>query len=106
VELDADLPAAVEAALYHVAQEALNNSLKHAAASSVSVSLRGRERKVELEIVDNGIGFSPGAGPDLGGLGLLSIRERAQELDGQVAITSQPGEGMRVWISIPIDRQN
>jgi signal transduction histidine kinase len=104
VELDAELPAEVENTLYRVAQETLNNSLKHAEATTVSVSLHSSDSQVELEITDDGKGFEPEAIQDKGGLGMVSIRERVESLRGQYSIVSKPGQGTRVWISAPLNR--
>ena len=94
------LPVNVEHELYRIAQEALNNALKHAAASSVVVYLRQSNGWIEMEIVDDGVGFNPEVTPDLGGMGLKSIRDRAENIDGSVTIRSQPGEGTSVKVNV------
>jgi PAS domain S-box-containing protein len=106
VELNVELPAEVENALYRVAQEALNNSLKHAEANKVVVSLRSSEKQVEMEIVDNGRGFAVEAPRDQGGLGLVSIRERVEALGGTWSISSKPGAGTQVLIHITLNDQD
>jgi len=63
---DVELAAAVEEGLYHITQEALNNTLKHAAATSVMVHIRAEGERVELEVVDDSIGFDPEAVNDEG----------------------------------------
>jgi signal transduction histidine kinase len=103
VEGELDLPAAIEAELYHIAQEALNNALKHAAATAVTVHLAivGAEQGncvVRLEVADDGCGFDPQAIGDHGGLGLISLRERAAKLGATVHIHSAPGAGTRVIV--------
>jgi PAS domain S-box-containing protein len=102
VELDIELPAEIENALYRVAQETLNNALKHAEASKVSIFLRSNEQEVAIEIVDNGKGFDTGQAPRHGGLGLVSIGERIEALQGKWSITSKPGEGTRVTVNVPL----
>src|SRR5690606_27236295 len=97
-----ELPAEVENSLYRIAQEALNNSLKHAEATKVSVNLRAAEGHVELEITDNGKGFKEEAAADKGGMGLGNIRERSEALGAKWSITSKPNEGTRVWIRVPV----
>ena len=94
------LPGNVEQELFRIAQEALNNSLKHASASSVAVYLRKENDKVEMEIVDDGIGFDPQSLPDSGGMGLKSIRERTERLGGSLEIHSIPGDGTRIKVVI------
>jgi signal transduction histidine kinase len=98
-----------ETALYRVAQEALNNALRHAGASGVKVTLattaRSRTRRqVVLEVSDDGHGFEGGsAGPSRapsGGLGLASMRERAASAGGKLAIRSTP-EGTTVRMTVP-----
>jgi signal transduction histidine kinase len=99
------LPQSVEQELYRIANEALNNALKHAAATSVVVYLRHIDGRIELEVVDDGIGFDPEAVRDHGGLGLESIRQRAEKLDGTATIRSVPGEGTSVKVSISLEKE-
>lgn len=96
------LPAALEHGLYRIAQEALNNALKHSGATAVTVAVRAAAAQIELEITDNGRGFDPAAVPDQGGLGLVSIHERAEALGGRVDLTAQPGAGTRLVVRAPL----
>ncbi|MBN1993195.1 MAG: PAS domain S-box protein [Anaerolineae bacterium] len=96
-----ELPASVEEELYRISQEALNNALKHAGATTVTVHLRIEEEQVVLEVVDDGTGFDPRAIIDAGGLGLVSMQERAEKLGGTLTIHSSPEEGTRVKVSVP-----
>jgi PAS domain S-box-containing protein len=96
VETEVELAPPVEEALYRIAQEALNNALKHAQATSVTVRMHTEGERVELEIADNGQGFDPNAIGDTGGLGLITMRERAEQLGGTLRILSAPGEGTKV----------
>lgn len=98
----ADLPplgAQREAAVYRVAQEALHNALRHSGASDIAVTLAMRQRRVVLEVTDDGVGFA--TRPPPGGLGLLSMRERANSVGGALTIRTAPGAGTRVRLSIP-----
>jgi len=104
VQGELDLPAATEEGLYRIAQEALTNALKHASASSVRVEVSAVEGAVNLEIIDDGRGFDPAAIGELGGLGLVSMRERADELGGTLTIVSAPGEGTRVKVTVKRER--
>jgi ligand-binding sensor domain-containing protein/signal transduction histidine kinase len=89
------LPPDVHVALYRIAQEALNNVVKHAQAHHAVVSLCCQDRRVELEVSDDGCGFDPAAvQPDHLGLGI--IRERARDIGAYLAINSQPGQGTTV----------
>lgn len=87
--------------LYRVAQEALSNTARHARARAARVRLERKPGSVELDIVDDGLGFDP-VGRDGSGLGLRSIAERVRLARGSVTIESQPGQGTRVQVRIPI----
>ncbi|HZW02681.1 MAG TPA: histidine kinase [Anaerolineaceae bacterium] len=89
----------VESAFYGIAQEALNNSLKHARASTVRVVLRQETGQQILEIMDNGCGFCPESAASRG-LGLTGMRERAAQVDGQLEVISAPGEGTTIRVRI------
>ncbi|HEX9370602.1 MAG TPA: sensor histidine kinase [Roseiflexaceae bacterium] len=102
VEEVGDLPALVEQALYRIAQEALNNALKHAHARSIAVHLRQVETRVILEIADDGAGFDPAAARETGGLGLCGIAERVAQLGGQMTVQSAPGTGTRLRVEITL----
>jgi signal transduction histidine kinase len=88
-----------EAALYRVAQEALHNALRHAAASAVRVALFKTARQVVLEVSDDGHGFVPEA--PSGGLGLASMRDRAAAAGGALAIRSGRA-GTVVRMTVPV----
>jgi GAF domain-containing protein/anti-sigma regulatory factor (Ser/Thr protein kinase) len=98
------LPATLEEELFRIAQEALNNTLKHAAPTSVEVRIHvessDMNQCVELEVIDNGQGFDLDAVSDKGGMGLVSMRERAEKIGGKLTIRSAPGEGTRVKIVV------
>ena len=97
VEGECTLPTTVHVALYRIAQEALNNVVKHAHASQATVGLRSEEERVELCITDDGRGFDPGCVlPDRLGLGIM--RERAQAIGATLTIESEPGHGTRVTV--------
>jgi signal transduction histidine kinase len=93
-----DLPVPVEENLFRIAQEALNNALKHAEATVVTVHLRADAQGVDLEVVDNGKGFDPNSVRSKRGMGLLSMRQRAEGLGGKLTILSFPGGGTRVKV--------
>jgi signal transduction histidine kinase len=106
VEGEGELPSPVEEALYRIAQEALNNALKHASANNVTVYVRSRDGLVELEVVDDGVGFDLSAVEERGGLGLTSMRERAEKIGGKLDIISAPGKGTRVRACTKFDRES
>jgi PAS domain S-box-containing protein len=100
------LPLAVQQELYHVAQEALNNSLKHARARNLQVCLQLKDDAVRLEVVDDGIGFEPTTAEARGGLGLRGMRERVQRIGGQLQIESASGQGTTVSLEVPRGGEN
>ena len=85
--------------IYRVVQEALTNCARHAKAKHVLVSLRAREHGVVVIVEDDGSGFRAAAAR--GGLGLLGMQERVQELVGKVTITSNPGKGTTIRVELP-----
>ena len=94
------LPFEIEDGLCHIAQEALNNTLKHARAHTVSVTLRRNESGVVLEVSDNGVGFDVNSALDEGKMGLPGMQAHASELGGSLTITSTPGQGTRVRVEV------
>jgi len=94
------LPPAVEEGLYRIAQEALNNALKHAHAHLITVSVTQQERMVVLRIGDDGAGFDPAAARERGGLGLKAMQERAAKLGGRVVVNSEPGKGTQIVVEV------
>ena len=101
-ELD-DLPETHRTCIYRAVQEALTNCAKHAKAKNVLVSVTGRKDRVEVLIQDDGVGFTPGSLPR-GGLGLLGVEERVQELEGTLKIDSRVNRGTTLRVQIPVRR--
>ena len=94
----------VEAGLYRMAQEALNNVVQHARARRVLVELTSTPEYVELVVEDDGRGFDP-ANVSEGRYGLVGLNERAHLLGGSFAIESAPEHGTRLDIRIPLERK-
>ncbi|HZU87231.1 MAG TPA: GAF domain-containing sensor histidine kinase, partial [Anaerolineaceae bacterium] len=90
-------------ALYRIAQEGMNNIIRHARATQVIVKLTLEDNRVGLVIQDNGLGFDTG-GDFPGHLGLHSMRERAERLGGGFEVRSAPGEGTTLTVSLPVNR--
>jgi signal transduction histidine kinase len=88
--------------LFRVAQEALRNVARHAAASVVDVRLARRSGGIELRISDNGSGFESAKPRERPGLGLASMRERVRLLHGKLDITSQPNAGTTIVAWVPL----
>ena len=99
-EQNPSLPAAIEVAAYRVAQEAITNVVRHADATSCRVSAAVSDHRLVLEVRDNGCG---GAGAN-GGIGLRSMRERADEIGGTIEVVSADG-GTKVTLSLPLEVQ-
>jgi signal transduction histidine kinase len=96
------LPAQIENHLYRIALEALNNSLRHARASRVSVSLTRQNGLLTLLVDDNGVGFNLNQMGRQGGLGIGGMRERAEQIGAQFSIQSEKGGGVQVKVEVPL----
>ena len=97
----------LELAAYRIAQEALNNTIKHGQAQRLSLHVRFTERELSLVIQDDGSGFVVpehlGESAHAGHFGLLGMRERAILFGGQMRVSSQAGRGTRVDASFPLE---
>jgi signal transduction histidine kinase len=101
-EENLSIPAAAEAALLRVVQEALLNVGKHAHASRVEVRLGRRDGWLVLEVRDEGVGFEANGQIDRKGTGIGSMRERVELLGGTLQLTGRPGIGTEVEACIPL----
>jgi two-component system, NarL family, sensor kinase len=103
---DVEVPDHIEIALYRIAQETLQNVVKHAAADRISIRLGSDPAGVRLEVTDDGVGFSPDEASepvgDDGGFGLASVRERAELIGGTLRVATRPGEGTTVTVTAPV----
>lgn len=99
------LSEAVQLALYRIHQEALNNIVKHAHATQVDIRVQQDHGRILFSIRDNGVGFDPPEDwvglTQQGHLGLVGIRERVEAVNGNLKITSMPGQGSTLSVSIP-----
>ena len=106
--METRVPDHIELALYRIAQECLQNVVKHAKATSARLTFAVEDETARLEIVDDGIGFDtferPLGGDEMGGYGLLSMAERAEIVGGRLNIRSRPGSGTAVTATIPLPR--
>jgi signal transduction histidine kinase len=93
------LPPDVEINLLRIAQEAVNNTLKHAKASEIQIELIYQPHRVQLRVQDNGQGFDPTL--PTGGYGLLGMQERAHHIGATLTLSSQPGIGTDVQVQVP-----
>ncbi len=100
VQDERPLPVAVERELYRIAQEALNNVVRHAQARHVSLRLSFTDASVCLDVRDDGIGFDRDAARKSGGMGLRNIEERVAQLGGALVLASAPGQGTHVKVEL------
>jgi signal transduction histidine kinase len=99
-EGDENVAVSVQQELYHIAREALNNSLKHAQANHIVVRLLYHPDRTVLEVQDDGAGFDVEAGMDAGGMGLHTMQERAERLGGRLEIQTVEGTGTLVRVTL------
>ena len=96
-----DLSGRASVELLRILQEALANVRRHSAARSVEVRLWTDDEAVLLEVADDGRGFDPGTAS--AGVGLSAMRERVEELGGEIEVSSHPGEGTKVAVRVPLE---
>ncbi|MTI66884.1 MAG: sensor histidine kinase [Firmicutes bacterium] len=101
----------IQLAVFRIIQEALNNVRKHSNADRVSIYIENGDKFLNLIIKDDGIGFNKEKALDEssdinGGFGLMGMKERAQLLNGELDIISNPGDGTKIVLIIPINRKD
>jgi PAS domain S-box-containing protein len=101
-DIPRQIPKDVSLCLFRIVQEALRNIVKHSNSSDAKVELSAHGEGIDLCISDSGAGFNPECIHAKGGLGLISMRERVRLIGGQLAIESQPSEGTRIRIRVPV----
>jgi len=89
-------------ALFRVLQEALQNAVKHSRAQDCKVELRGAPDEIHLTVSDSGAGFDQQEALSSRGLGLVSMRERLQLVNGTMGIEAEPGRGTKIRAGVPI----
>lgn len=95
----------IEDALLRITQEALTNVRRHSEATTAEVRLAFGSETVRLSIVDNGVGFDTSSSKD-GSFGLIGMNERAQYCGGDARVTSSPGTGTRIDVTVPCKRRH
>ncbi len=98
---DRRLPEHIEVALYRIAQEGVQNVVKHSRALVAAVTFAVRDGVARLEVADAGVGFDPAASGD--GYGMLSMAERAELVGGVLTVQSAPGAGTTIAVTVPLD---
>jgi signal transduction histidine kinase len=97
-----ELPIETSAALYRIVQEGLGNIFRHAKASKVKLGLQFQNGTVRVAIEDDGVGM---AAPEPGGrvgFGMDNLRRRVEALGGDIEVQSEPGEGTRIAVAVPV----
>jgi signal transduction histidine kinase len=102
IEIGEKLSGEEERVVYRLIQEALNNVLKHAEASSASVAAQLADHHMRIAVQDDGRGFDPEA--TSGGRGLIGMRERIELLGGEIEVSSGAGSGTRIMARVPVQR--
>jgi len=100
VEEERRLLLSVEEELYWIAQEALNNVVKHAQAKKVTVRLQYDDETACLAVSDDGIGFEPAEARQSGGMGFRGMAERAERINGKLEVESAPGQGTMLRVTV------
>jgi two-component system sensor histidine kinase DegS len=105
-----ELKSVISLTVFRIVQEALNNVTKHANARNVGIQLEFLQKSLKLYVFDDGAGFDTEKlkqrHEDIsGGFGLVSMRERVELLDGEMIISSEPGRGTRLNITIPFTQE-
>lgn len=97
-----DIPPEIALCVYRVIQEALRNIVKHAQARHVDIHVSCASDQVLASIEDDGVGFEPECARQTPGIGLASMRERVQYVQGEFTIQSAPGQGTVIRLSLPL----
>jgi signal transduction histidine kinase len=106
IEDQIQIPQPIELELYGFAQEALNNSIKHGAATSVTVRLSKKDESIILEISDDGKGFDLQQAEKKHGSGIISMKKRVNNLGGRINIITALGKGTIIQAIVPINFDN
>ena len=100
------IPPQVKSTLFRIAQEAINNIVKHSNANQVEIKLSQQEKNIQLEVKDDGQGFNLDSvrheAVSLQQLGLIGIEERAELIGGDAQFMSEPGVGTQILVRVPI----
>jgi signal transduction histidine kinase len=95
-------PKEVTLCLFRIVQEALRNVVKHSGAAEAKVELSGHGDRIDLCISDSGAGFSPESAKGIGGLGLISMRERLRLVGRHLSVESQSARGTMIHARVPL----
>ena len=101
-DIPTSLPKEISLCLFRVLQEALQNAVKHSGVGSFTVDLQAGADAIELKVADNGKGFDEREAFTCHGLGLISMRERLQMVNGELEVKSKPGGGTTIYARVPL----
>ena len=101
--VDRRLPEHIEVALYRIAQESVQNVVKHSRALLATVRFTVDDNVARLQISDTGVGFDTSPALPSTGYGMLSMAERAELVGGELSVRSEPGRGTTVTVTVPLD---
>lgn len=99
-----DLPEVMVVHLFRITQEAINNTLKHSGAKQADIQLFGYEKEIVLSYEDDGHGFDPNTLTR--GIGLKNLKVRVESMHGTLELTSTPGDGMQMMVSVPLEARS
>ncbi len=97
-----EIPANVATALYRIAEEAIRNAVKHAESAAIRIVLSSRDGHLHMSIEDAGSGFDLVQARVRGGLGILSMQERARMVGGSLFVRTADGQGTQVLVRVPL----
>ena len=101
-DISRPLPSNISLTLFRILQEALHNTAKHSGVRQGRVRLWESQGWVHLLVSDEGKGFEPSATTENRGIGLITMQERVDLVDGEIRIESQPGGGTTIRVRVPI----
>jgi signal transduction histidine kinase len=99
------IPAEVRHQLFLAYKEALNNAVKHGAASEIRIELATEPTRLHIIVADNGVGFDASA-PDARGNGLRNMRHRLESIGGRFDLESRPGQGTRIGFTVVVNHDS
>ena len=104
-EIPRNLPKEIALCLFRVLQESLQNAVKHSGAQEFTVEFRGRRGELQLSVIDAGRGFNLEDVANPTGLGLISMQQRLQLVNGELSIVSEVGRGTAIYARVPLGRE-
>jgi PAS domain S-box-containing protein len=104
-EIPRNLPKEIALCLFRVLQEALQNAVKHSGVQDFKVELHGRTGEIYLSVIDAGSGFDSQDAVNRLGVGLISMRQRLQLVNGALSVESEPGRGTAIYARVPVGRE-